>query len=146
MTKTQIAKRTVNALLGILVVSVLVLLASPADAGKKTSILDESVQDDLNNGKVVCLLNSSGNIMCNCKQGTEACGDMIKNSCEGGRANCGSGYCSCEAKDSLKKSSFSLRIKSLGSGTVVAPTPAKPKKSQNRLKLKSLSNSTFKSN
>lgn len=79
-------------------------------------------ESDLDRGLVVCSLNSEKKIMCNCKQGTQACTDMIENSCGEGGASCAGGYCSCEAKDTMIELKRSLRDKTVGSGAVTAPS------------------------
>ena len=92
-------------------------------AGKKSDL-----HSDLDNGLVVCTLNVEKKIMCNCKQGTEACTDMIKNSCGEGGAHCAGGYCSCEAKDSMRRSDSSRQTESVGSGTVLKNPGTTPEK------------------
>ncbi len=110
-------------------------------AEKKADVIS-----DLDDGLVVCQLNSENKIMCNCKQGTQACTDMIKNSCGKGGASCAGGYCSCEAKDTFLRSTPSLRTKSVGSGTVIKTSPTKPNRLQNRQNSNSPASSTVKSN
>jgi hypothetical protein len=99
---------------------------------------------DLDNGLVVCSLNSEKKLMCNCKQGTQACTDMIKNSCGEGGASCAGGYCSCEAKDTMLELKRSLRDETVGSGTVIAPSI--PNRLRIRQKPSSPATDTFKSN
>ncbi len=100
-------------------------------------------KSDMDDGLVVCSLNSEEKIMCNCKQGTQGCTDMIKNSCGKGGAHCAGGYCSCEAKDTMFKSRPSPRAKSFGSGTVITTPPKKPTRFQDRMKSKALGGSAL---
>lgn len=104
------------------------------------------MQAELDRGLVVCALNSDKKIMCNCKQGTQACTDMIKNSCGKGGAGCAGGYCSCEAKDSFLRANPSLRPKSVGGGTVVTKTPAKPNMLRDRQKTTAPASNALKRN
>jgi hypothetical protein len=101
-----------------------------AGAAEKKS----DVNSDLDDGLVVCQLNSEKKIMCNCKQGTQACTDMIENSCGEGGASCAGGYCSCEAKDTMLELNRSLRDETVGSGTVIAPS------TPNRLQIRQKTN------
>ncbi|MEX0955033.1 MAG: hypothetical protein WDZ83_07470 [Rhizobiaceae bacterium] len=113
-----------------------------AGAAEKKS----DMHSDLDDGLVVCQLNSEKKIMCNCKQGTQACTDMIENSCGESGASCAGGYCSCEAKDTMLRLKRSLRDEAVGSGTVVVPSPSVPDRLRNRQKTKSPATGTLKRN
>lgn len=86
------------------------------------SATEKKEESDLDRGLVECAV-EEGKIMCLCKQGTQACTDMIKNTCRESGAVCRAGYCSCEAKDSFRRTNASLRPKSVESGAVIEITP-----------------------